>query len=387
VGLDSGGHHLYWIVLGTATLSHRGIVRHFSTHVCRRHSCLAEKQQKDDKGGENILKRGLIVGKFYPPHAGHHYLIETGKQHCDEHTVMVCDRPEYLIKASLRAKWLREMHPDVTVRVIKDTLDDDDSEGWAAYARELMGNKIDIVFTSETYGEKWARFIGCEHYLVDLDRKTFHCSGTSVRKELFTMWQYLSPSIRAHFALRVAIVGAESTGKTTLAKDLAAHYRTPWVPEYGRIFTEEEVEDVWTHTWTEEDFLKIVKGQIKLEDSAAKQANKVLICDTDVFATSIWYKRYMGVRSPKIEKIATKRPPIQLYIVPDPTTPFDQDGYRDGEHLRSWMHKQFVDTLTLWGKQFVFVSGSPAERVQQATKAIDALLAHGTGISGKELHF
>ncbi len=333
------------------------------------------------------MKRGLIVGKFLPPHAGHHFLIDTGAAHCDELTVLVCDRPEYTIPAKLRAQWLRAAHPNVIVRVIRDKTDDNDSECWAKEALRHMDGRIDVVFTSEAYGDPWAKAIGCEHYLVDIDRKAYPISGTQVRQDPFAAWPYLQPEVRAYFALRVCIVGAESTGKTTLSKDLAKHYQTNWVPEYGRQYTEESVKDVWTHVWTDTDFNKIATMQNKIEDAAAAQANKVLICDTDVFATSIWYKRYVGVRSSKIEAMAAARRPMGLYIVSDPLTPFDQDGIRDGEHIRGWMHTEFLRALELWGKDYICVTGTRQQRIAQATKAIDALIATGTGISGKELQF
>ena len=331
------------------------------------------------------MKRGLIVGKFYPPHAGHHFLIDTGKANCDDLTVLVCDRPEHLIPGTLRAAWLRKAHPGVTVKVIHDTLDDRDSPAWASEALRHMDGKLDIVFTSEEYGKPWSEAIGCEHHLVDIDRETYPCSGTKVRNNPFAVWDYLNPDVRAYFALRICIVGAESTGKTTLAKDLAKHYKTTWVPEYGRQYTKEFVKNVWNYTWTKTDFMKIAKTQALLEDEAASSTNKLLVCDTDVFATSIWYKRYMDERSPEIEAIAAKRPPIMLYIVPDPLTPFDQDGIRDGEAIRPWMHQEFIHSLEMWGKDYVLVSGNRQERVEQATKIIDAYMAKGTGVSGKEI--
>lgn len=331
------------------------------------------------------MKRGLIVGKFYPPHAGHFYLIETALQRCDELTIAVCDHPEYRILAKTRAKWLRNAFPGTRVIVVKDTIDDDDSAAWAKLSIEIMdGTKPDIVFTSEDYGKPWSEALGCEHYQVDVNRSLIPCSGTDVRRDPFGFWNYLSPDVKGYFALRVCLVGAESTGKTTLSRALAEHYHTTWVPEYGREFSE-KLPDMWHYTWTSQDFEHIARRQAQLEDEAAKQANKVLICDTDVFATAVWHRRYMGIRSVEVEALAAKRPKIDLYIVPDPHTPFTQDGYRDGEDQRQWMHDTFIRSLTFWGKNYLQVSGTPEERLAQATAVIDKLLAAGTGISGKEV--
>lgn len=331
------------------------------------------------------MKRGLIVGKFYPPHAGHHYLIRSGQAACDDLTVLVCHRPEHAIPGELRAQWLRQAHPGVIVRVIHDKIDDRDSPAWARLALQEMDGKIDVVITSEDYGKPWSEAIGCDHVQVDIDRRAYPCSGTAVRKNPYTVWQYLSDPVKAYFAFRVCLVGAESTGKTTLTQALAAHYDTTWVPEYGRTYSENVVKDVWNYTWASQDFTKIAKEQARIEDEAATTANKILVCDTDVFATSIWHKRYMGVRSPQVEKIASKRPRVSLYVLTDPETPFQQDGYRDGQDIRDWMHREFVDSLTMWGKDYIVVRGTPADRLETAVRAIDTLMKQTAGISGKEL--
>jgi HTH-type transcriptional repressor of NAD biosynthesis genes len=331
------------------------------------------------------MKKGLIVGKFYPPHAGHHHLIRSGKEHCDELTVLVCDRPEHLIPGKLRAQWLRKEHPNVNIRVINDQLDDLDSNEWAKLALKEMNGSIDIVFTSESYGEPWSKAIGCDHKLIDIDRTTFPCSGTAVRNNPYEKWDYLSSSVKEYFAFRVCVIGAESTGKTTLSKALAKHYRTNWVPEYGRTYTEKIIKNIWNYTWSSADFTKIAKLQARQEDVKASQSNKLVIFDTDVFATSIWHKRYLRTRSPLVESMAAKRPPIGLYILTDPKTPFNQDGYRDGENIREWMHQEFVDALTYWGKNYIFVSGSPENRLEVAIRNINRQMRLNAGISGKDL--
>ena len=85
---------------------------------------------------------------------------------------------------------------------------------------------------------------------------------------------------------RVVIIGSESNGTTTLARALAAHYRTVWVPEYGRTYSEGRQHVA--QPWRSDEFVHIATEQIRMEDAIARLANKVLICDTDAFATSIW---------------------------------------------------------------------------------------------------
>ncbi len=184
------------------------------------------------------MSTGLIVGKFLPPHAGHHHLISTGAAQVDHLEVWVCERPDDPIDASLRAAWLTELHPDVTVRVVMDDIPDDEgdatSAAWATRTVELLGRAPDVVFTSEDYGRRWAHHLGCRSVLVDRDRVTFPVSGTAVRADPAAHWSMLAAPVRAYLTRRVCVLGAESTGTTTLARALADHYGTTWVPEYGR---------------------------------------------------------------------------------------------------------------------------------------------------------
>lgn len=326
--------------------------------------------------------RGVSVGKFLPPHLGHSHMINTAKSQCDELTVLICDGPEYTIPVELRKQWLETMHSDVKFIVAKDILDDNDSKGWAAYTIKLLGFKPDKAFTSEDYGKDWVQYMGGEHVMVDHDRKTVPISATAIRNDPWANWQYLDKTVRGYFSRRIVVVGAESTGTTTLAQALSKHYKTAWVPEYGRTYTE-KLESLEDYVWTTDDFVKIAKEQNKQEDLAA-QNNKLLFCDTDSFATSIWHERYMGARSHGVEDLALGRR-YDIYLLTDVNIPFVQDGIRDGEHLRRWMHERFKEKMYFWDKPFVVISGNPEQRLKQAIEVVDKITADPTlNIAGLE---
>jgi HTH-type transcriptional repressor of NAD biosynthesis genes len=331
------------------------------------------------------MKRSLVVGKFYPPHAGHSYLIEEAGSYAKDVTVMVADRPEHQIPGELRRGWLEEMHPRAHIRLFKDNLDDNDSTGWGKSTLKFLGFRPDYVLSSEDYGDQYAAEMAAVH--IELDKRRMHvpCSATKVRRDPYAMWEYLAPPVRAYFALRICIVGAESTGKTTLAKSLAKLYKTEWVPEYGRLYTEQNIADVFHHHWTDKEFIHITKTQNQMEDDTARRCNKVLICDTDAFATSIWYERYFHKRSSAVEGLAAGRA-YDLYIVTDPDTPHIQDGYRDGnEGIRRWMHQRFIEKMEFWGKDYLLVSGSPDERLKQSAQVIDKLLQTRHRLTGRQV--
>jgi HTH-type transcriptional regulator, transcriptional repressor of NAD biosynthesis genes len=149
----------------------------------------------------------------------------------------------------LRWRWLEEIHPAARVQAIDDPSENDNSRFGANYTLEILGREPDIVFTSEDYGGPWARFLGCRHVLVDREGVRFPVSASAVPAAPLKHWEFLEPGVRAYFAKRVCVVGAESTGKTRLARELAEHYRTAWVPEYARQHCEKLLAsgvDLWT---------------------------------------------------------------------------------------------------------------------------------------------
>jgi NadR type nicotinamide-nucleotide adenylyltransferase len=322
------------------------------------------------------MTRGLVIGKFYPPHRGHKFLIETALRSVDHLDVLICVLPSQIISGDLRQRWLKEIHPRANVIQVEDIGEDDNSELWAAYTKRILGQAPDIVFTSEGYGDAYARFLGCQHILVDRLRHHVPISATSIRSNPFEYWDFMEPCVRAHFVKRVCVVGAESTGTTTLAKDLAEHFQTVWVPEYGREYCEKLAAagvDLWSYQWKSTEFTHIAKTQMELEQRMALEANRLLICDTDAFATAIWHERYMGKRSAEVEAIAEANIP-SLYILTDDDIPFVQDGLRDGESIRKWMTGRFEEALIERKLPWMKVSGSRAHRLNSAIARVEALL-------------
>ena len=320
---------------------------------------------------------GLVIGKFLPPHRGHKHLIDAALARCDRVSVIVCEGPGMRPEGARRAAWLREIHPDADVILLDDRLPPDDSRLWAENTRLVLGRAPDVVFTSEEYGEPYARYLGCDHVLVDRERVAVPCSGTLVRASPLECLDFLEPCVRAHYVRRVAIMGAESTGTTTLAQSLAAEYGTVWVEEYGREYWMEKVRRGEEERWTEDEFVHIAEEQARREDLAARRADRVLFCDTDPFATGLWFERYLGRRSPRVEAVAENRR-YDLTLLTGAEIPFVQDGWRDGEAIRLGMHERFLERLEEEGRPYVLLEGPPEARLAQARRLVDALLSDST---------
>jgi HTH-type transcriptional repressor of NAD biosynthesis genes len=320
-----------------------------------------------------MAERGLVIGKFYPPHRGHKFLIDTARSQVDHLTVIVCDKAGQTIPGALRGEWLRETHPDVEVLVIPDTLPEDDSAAWAENTRAVLGYVPDVVFTSEDYGDAYARYLGCRHVLVDRTRSHVPISATTIRADPWAHRVFLEPCVRAYFVKRVALFGAESSGTTTLTRALAEQYHTVWVPEYGREYAEAKLHTPHAQHWRSEEFLHIAQTQCAWEDAAARKVGRVLFCDTPAFATSLWHERYLGTLSPAVEAVAAPYH-YALYFLTDVDIPFVQDGTRDGEHIRHGMHQRFTDWLIAYNVLYTLLSGSLEERLCTAMRLVDTLL-------------
>lgn len=315
------------------------------------------------------MTQGVVVGKFYPLHAGHRHLIETAERGCDKLTILLVDAGGEEPPAQVRKQWIEELYAEDTVLLVPDIYKDQDSKAWAEYTIQILGKAPDVAFTSEEYGERWAHFLGCKHVLVDQDRVRFPVSGTAVRSDPLAHWEYLPAPVRGYYAKRVCVLGAESTGTTTLAQALARHFQTVWVPEYGRLYSEAKMVGQEDAVWDNEEFMFIARQQITLEDQLARRASRLLICDTDAFTTCLWHERYMGFWSESLAKLAASRK-MDLYLLTAPDIPFVQDGFRDGEHIRHRMHQRFIQELERWGKPYLLIDGMDlAQRLSRAVQA------------------
>ena len=329
------------------------------------------------------MTHALVLGKFYPPHAGHHHLIDTALAQADRVTVLVAGAAHESIPLEARAAWLQERHPQARVVWGADDtrVDYDDPAVWDAHMavfRRLCPERVDVVLTSEAYGPELARrFGGARHVAVDPARTRFPVSGTAVRADPAACWRHLSPAVRAGLAVRVAVVGAESTGGTTLSQDLAAHYDTAWVPEAGRDWTARRVAagtPMDQIAWSDADFLAIAREQQALEDRLARGSGPVLVCDTDAVATCLWQERYRGRSTSDVEAVAAGRR-YALYVLTGDDIPFVQDGLRDGEAIRGWMTRRFRARLACRPEPSIEVRGSREERLRAAVAAIEEAVA------------
>lgn len=194
-------------------------------------------------------------------------------------------------------------------------------------------------------------------------------AGTAVRGGPIGEWEFTPPAARPSYVHRIALLGTESTGKTTMAEHLAAMFDTTWVPEFGRAYCEGR--DVWALTL--DDYDAIARGQIAAEDEAARRANRVLICDTDVRTTATWSELLLGEVSPWLaQEAATRQYSHVLLLSPD--VPWVDDGLRvlQDERVR---HTELLERELLATRQaFTRISGPFDERLRRAARIVADVL-------------
>lgn len=170
--------------------------------------------------------------------------------------------------------------------------------------------------------------------------------------------------------IRVAVTGSECTGKTTLARALAEHYGTVWVPEFVREFVEQKgAAPVLA------DVESIARGQAALEDEMTDRANRLLILDTDLLSTVIYSEHYYGSCPASVEQTVADRP-ADLYLLCDIDVPWSPDGeQRDRGDRRQELQALFRDAMIQRALNFVEVSGSPRDRMRIARRALNGRFA------------
>lgn len=169
--------------------------------------------------------------------------------------------------------------------------------------------------------------------------------------------------------VRIAVVGPESTGKSTVADAIAKHFDTVCVPEYARAYCEG-----LNRQYTLQDELNIFYGQLALEKSAVPLARHgLLICDTMFLTVKIWCDHLFG-HTPQPVLDALEHVSYDFYLLMDIDLPWEDDPLRDfpedREHFMQVWHRE----LQAIGARYEVVSGVGEQRVNQAIRSVEKVI-------------
>ena len=347
---------------------------------------------------------GLVVGKFAPLHKGHQLVIDTALAACERVIVLSYSKPEFGgCAARARATWLETLYPQCARLVVDDAWikawnfdhpdnvcpffpmpENDASEsvhrdfvGWLCV--HVFGQTVDAVFASEPYLAPFAEHL--RHYfkecgfavssvaavMVDEARQRVNVSGTAIRERPYRERDMLDARVEHRIPGRIAILGGESSGKSTLTTALAERLDGVAVEEYGRTLWEEKCGKL-----VFDDFLEIARTQIEAENSAAFEGKNWVVCDTSPLTTLFYSQEYFGSADPELVRLAERRYDFVLLCAPD--FPFVQDGTRREASFRDTQHAWYRRELDARHIPYQLLEGTVAERLNAAVKAIAATL-------------
>lgn len=336
---------------------------------------------------------GLVVGKFSPLHRGHEHLIAQALAACEQVAVVGYSQPAFAgCGRAQREAWVARRFPQVLNLQIDDAAvharcaerglawramppnaaPDAEHQDWLAWLLDgPLGLRPDAMFASEAYvfptaerlGRRWGHAV--TPVCVDPGRRRHPVSATQIRQDPHRYREHLHPDVYRDFVLRVALVGGESSGKTTLAQALAEAFHTAWVPEYGR--------ERWVERGgqlTLNDLLDIGRIQVEREEAALAQAHALLFCDTTPL-TTLGYAGWMfDARPEALMTLAQRR--YDLIVLCEGDFAFVQDGTRQPPGFRTTQQAWYEQQLALRSEPVLRVRGSVAERVAQVRAALQA---------------
>jgi len=313
-----------------------------------------------------------------PPTTGHLQLVQFADRLAENGVVVVlCTQPHEPFPAE-RAKALRTAIKDhglrqVTVKHYAKTLPQDPkTPGFWDLWRDLLTQfgitPGDYIVASEAYGKKIAEITGTQFFPYDIERSLDPVKATPIREEPLEHFTDMLPEFRPYLRTRVTIFGAESTGKTTLSRQLAMTLGGQWLFEYARPYLEQTVNEITAQSMT-----AIWKGQRALQEQADDLTDSpYVIQDTDLFSTvgywqfPHWQSRIGSCPSKLISD--AKRLQSDLYIVTRSNIPFETDPLRYGGDKREGSDEYWINVCRQYALPFIVLSEQHREDRLQAAK-------------------
>jgi HTH-type transcriptional regulator, transcriptional repressor of NAD biosynthesis genes len=324
------------------------------------------------------MKTGLVLGKFSPLHSGHIGLIEFAAVQCDRLYTLVCASDKEKISGTERLNWIKETfaHNTNVVPVLLNYREDelpntsvssrDVAKAWSERIK-IVFPQVDIIFSSEKYGDYMAEYLSCRHIKYDLERTKAPVSASEILQHPFENWHYIADAAKPYFVKKVCIYGTESTGKSTLTALLARHFKTNFVPEMAREIIQE------TDECTGEHLQQIAVLHAKTITSKIKSANKILFVDTDINITRS-YSKYLFGKELQVPHWVEAANTYSLHIFLNNDASFVQDGTRLDKERRDILHEFHKRELAERNIFFEMVSGNWDERFAKSVQLVERLL-------------
>jgi NadR type nicotinamide-nucleotide adenylyltransferase len=316
------------------------------------------------------MTNGIVIGRFMPLQTGHIAMIRTAQALVDHLTIIVCWQKDDAISGAQRLQWLLEMFPSIRIVGIEAPSPRDvagSPEGIRSLRDEIQDlhrAPIDRLIASDRRQTELATALGTIFTLIDPEHQAVPVTSEAVRADPFGHWRFVPPAVRPHYARKICLHGPESTGKTTLAPQLARHFQTLFVPEYGRTYCEQ-----FGLSLEMDDLVTIGRTHAAMTRALLRQCNQRLILDTDPLMSAVWADMLFNRRDPWFDAFQDT---AALYLLLDIDMPWVDDGTRffgDEDRRRRFFDLSRAE-LDRRGLGYRIIGGPPEARLQRAIEAI-----------------
>jgi NadR type nicotinamide-nucleotide adenylyltransferase len=330
------------------------------------------------EGEKNLTSHGLYLGKFAPFHAGHEHVINEALKTVENLTVLIYEAPGLTeVPLAQRANWIREFHPELEVIECADGPTDVTYEitGMRAHEqyvlKKLGERKITHFFSSEPYGEHMSAALRAIDIRIDQGREHIPISATEIREDLYAHRSFLNSKVYFDHLIKVVLLGAPSTGKSTLTEKLAEHFNTTYMPEYGREYW--EMNNIQRRL-TPEQLLEIAIVHRERELIAAHEADRYFFIDTNALTTKIFSQYYHGDSLPRLQQLSNDtKERYDLVILCGDDIPYDDTADRSGETNRSDFQRASIQELDELGIKYHEVTGSIQDRIAEVSRILETM--------------
>jgi NadR type nicotinamide-nucleotide adenylyltransferase len=318
------------------------------------------------------VTRAFVLLTALPPTVGHLQLIRFANELKDEVRVLVCTQPgePYADERVAAVTQAAQDCPRVNVHGFHRTVPQEPGDApdfwtiWRAILRDHGFQDGDTVVASEPYGAALAEAAGGRFVPYDLDRSISPVRAVDIRRDPIARFGDVLSAFQPVMVRRITVIGAESTGKTTLSRELAHALPGHWLPEWARPY----LEHLPTPQADDDRMHVIWRAQLALQCSARSlRGRPFIIQDTDLFSTVGFWETWAPASVPEGLRADAVAEASDLYLLTRSDIPFEPDPLRYGGHVRETTDAFWIDLLDRYGLSYrVLAAISQEDRLTEA---------------------